>query len=309
MKKDLRHIFDRASASELENLIDQNKAPEISSDTLDSIQSKVYAKTQISKVKTKKPLVFRWKPLVATAACFCLVVGLMFGTGFLKLPSAQAAEADPKNNEEYAIRTFINDVEVERKKIEDISLDENTLAFFIDEENNLVLMSSTEILFKRPIEECSRITEQQNTVLQSTYSTIGEADCVPLLEFIFQKPLYLIANPSFPKYEMDSDFKHPELPRKRSFQLSFEIDDGKWENFFLNFLLDDGTLFFTDEEGLSYCSSPNAFDVNAALNYLITVNLSYFGIDYETKEEGFFDYIDNIYDPRDIIRKNSKENE
>ena len=277
MKKDLRHIFDQASASELENLIDQNKAPEISSDTLDSIQKKVYEKAGISKVKNQKHLVFRWQSLAATAACLCLVVGLMLGTGFLKLPSAQAAEADPKNNAEYAIRTFINDVEVEKKKIEDISLDENTLAFFIDEENNLVLMSSTEILFKRPIEECSRITEHENTVLQSTYVTIGgEFDCVPLLEFIFQKPLYLIANPSFPKYEMESDFKHPELPRKRSFELYFRNEDGKGEHFFLNFLLDDGTLFFTDEEGLSYCSSPNAFDVEAAYKYLFTVNLGYF---------------------------------
>ena len=276
MKKDLRHIFDRASASELENLIDQNKAPEISSDTLDSIQSKVYAKTRISKVKTKKPLVFRWQSLAATAACLCLVVGLMFGTGFLKLLSAQAAEADPKNNEEYAIRTFINDVEVERKKIEDISLDENTLAFFIDEENNLVLMSSTEILFKRPIEECSRITQDENSVLQSTYVTIGgEADCVPLLEFIFQKPHYLIANPSFPEYESVYDVWPPELPKATSFRMTFGSGDGKWEHLSLRFLL-DGTVFYTDEEGLSYCSSPNAFDVEAACNYLYTVNLGYF---------------------------------
>ena len=313
MKKSLEHIFDEANASEIERLVDQNAAPDVSADTLASIKNKVYAKTGITKMKKKKPLIFRWQSYAAAAACLCLVFGLMFGMGILPLPVAYAAEASPENDKEYAIRTLINNVEVERKKIEDISLDENTLAFFIDEENNLVLMSSTEILFKRPIEECDRITEHQNTWCQSTYVTIGgESDCVPLLEFIFQKPHYLIANPSFPKYEINSDFEYPELPRKRSFELYFRNEDEKGERFFLNFILDDGTVFYTDEEGLSYCSSPNAFDVNAALNYLNIVNLSYFGIDYETKEEGFFDYIDNIYDPRDIIRKkhaNSKENE
>lgn len=276
MKKKISHIFDRAEASELETLIDQNKAPEVSADTLASIQNKVYEKTGINKVKTKKPLMLRWQSLAAAAACLCLVVGLMFGTGLFPMPIAQAAEASPENDKEYAIRTLINNVEVERKKIEDISLDENTLAFFIDEENNLVLMSSTEILFKRPIEECRSITQDENSVLQSTYVTIGgETDCVPLLEFVFQKPHYLIASPSFPEYESVYDNWPPELPKARSFWMTFSSGDGKWEHLSLRFLL-DGTVFYTDEEGLSYCSSPNAFDVDAACKYLRTVNLGYF---------------------------------
>ena len=279
MKKSLRQIFEEGTESDLENLVQQNDAPELSEDTLDSIKNKVYAKTGLSKAhaKKKKPLLLRWQSYVAAAACLCLVVGLMFRVGAWQFPTVQAEEMPLEDNEEYAIRSYIQNITVERVKIEDISLDENTLAFFIDEENNLVLMSSTEILFKRPIERCVRIIEHQNTVVQSTYVTIGgETDCVPLLEFIFQKPHYLIANPSFPKYEMESDFKHPELPRKRSFQIAFENDDGKWENFHLNFILDDGTLFFTDEEGLTYCSSPNAFDVEAVYNYIHTVNAGYF---------------------------------
>ena len=276
MKKSLEHIFDEANASEIERLVDQNAAPDVSADTLASIKNKVYAKTGIAKMKKKKPLIFRWQSYAAAAACLCLVFGLMFGMGILPLPVAYAAEASPENDKEYAIRTLINNVEVERKKIEDISLDENTLAFFIDEENNLVLMSSTEILFKRPIEECRSITQDENSVLQSTYVTIGgESDCVPLLEFVFQKPHYLIASPSFPEYESVYDHLPPELPKARSFWMTFSSGDGKWEYLSLRFLL-DGTVFYTDEEGLSYCSSPNAFDVDAACKYLLTVNLGYF---------------------------------
>jgi hypothetical protein len=84
MKKKLSHIFDRAEASELETLIDQNKAPEVSTDTLASIQNKVYEKTGINKVKNKKPLMLRWQSLAATAACLCLIFGLTFGAYAMK---------------------------------------------------------------------------------------------------------------------------------------------------------------------------------------------------------------------------------
>ena len=231
MKKSLRQIFEEGTETDLKNLIQQNDAPELSEDTLDSIKNKVYAKTGLSQApaKRKKPRLLRWQSYVAAAACLCLVVGLMFGMRGGLFPIAQAEEMPLEDNEEYAIRSYIQNITVERVKIEDISLDENTLAFFIDEENNLVLMSSTEILFKRPIERCVRIIEHQNTWFQSTYITIGgETDCAPLLEFIFQKPHYLIADPSFPKYEINSDFFQPELPRKRCFQIAFENDDGKW---------------------------------------------------------------------------------
>ena len=57
MKKSLEHIFDEANASEIERLVDQNAAPDVSADTLASIKNKVYAKTGITKMKKKKPLI------------------------------------------------------------------------------------------------------------------------------------------------------------------------------------------------------------------------------------------------------------
>lgn len=100
MKKSLDHIFDEANAREIERLVDQNAAPDVSADTLASIKNKVYAKTGIAKRKKKKSLIFRWQSYAAAAACLCLVVGLMFGTGVLKIPSVQAEEADEKTEEE-----------------------------------------------------------------------------------------------------------------------------------------------------------------------------------------------------------------
>lgn len=79
MKKTLSNIFDEANANELENLVSQNAASDVSADTLSSIKNKVYAKTGITKAKTKKPIVFRWQSYVAVAACFLLVVGGIFG--------------------------------------------------------------------------------------------------------------------------------------------------------------------------------------------------------------------------------------
>ncbi|MBQ8441509.1 MAG: hypothetical protein IJX19_12665, partial [Clostridia bacterium] len=255
MKKSLEHIFDEANASEIERLVDQNAAPDVSADTLASIKNKVYAKTGITKMKKKKPLIFRWQSYAAAAACLCLVFGLMFGMGILPLPVAYAAEASPENDKEYAIRTLINNVEVERKKIEDISLDENTLAFFIDEENNLVLMSSTEILFKRPIEECE-IIQYLDGWYQSTFPIIqGENDCAPLLEFILQKPLYLVVNPSFLVYD---NLEHPELPKRGTFRLCFNIGEDKLEDFIFGFF-SDGMLCY-NKDGTFYSSSTNAFD-------------------------------------------------
>lgn len=79
MKKTLSNIFDEANANELENLVSQNATSDVSADTLSSIKNKVYAKTGITKAKTKKPIVFRWQSYVAVAACFLLVVGGIFG--------------------------------------------------------------------------------------------------------------------------------------------------------------------------------------------------------------------------------------
>lgn len=74
MKKTLNNIFDEANANELEKLVSQNAASEVSADTLSSIKNKVYAKTGITKAKTKKSIAFRWQSYVAVAACFLLIV-------------------------------------------------------------------------------------------------------------------------------------------------------------------------------------------------------------------------------------------
>ena len=79
MKKTLNNIFDEASANELEKLVSQNAASDVSADTLSSIKNKVYAKTGITQTKTKKSFAFRWQSYVAVAACLLLIVGGIFG--------------------------------------------------------------------------------------------------------------------------------------------------------------------------------------------------------------------------------------
>ena len=92
MKKSLRQIFDEASENELENLVNQNAAPNVSADTLDSVKNKVYAKTEITKTKKKKYFVLRWQSYAAAAACLCLVVGLMFGAYAMKENYGKASD-------------------------------------------------------------------------------------------------------------------------------------------------------------------------------------------------------------------------
>lgn len=79
MKKTLNNIFDEANASELEKLVSQNAASDVSADTLSFIKNKVYAKTGITQTKTKKSFAFRWQSYVAVAACLLLLVGGIFG--------------------------------------------------------------------------------------------------------------------------------------------------------------------------------------------------------------------------------------
>ena len=137
MKKKLSHIFDRAEASELETLIDQNKAPEVSADTLASIQNKVYEKTGINKVKTKKPLMLRWQSLAATAACLCLVVWLMFGTGLFPMPIAQAAEAGERTGEEINLQDLPEGFEY---------------VVFLNENNHLIFKTKDEVIMDVDVE-------------------------------------------------------------------------------------------------------------------------------------------------------------
>ena len=82
MKKTLNHIFDEANAGEIENLVKQNAAPEVSVDTLSSIKDKVYAKTNLKKErKTNKNV---WLRLGAIAACFLLIVSAVIAVPMLQ---------------------------------------------------------------------------------------------------------------------------------------------------------------------------------------------------------------------------------
>lgn len=81
MKKTLNTIFDEASAREIETLVSQNAAAEVSADTLSAIKNKVYAQTGITNAKKKKSFVFRWQSY-AVAACLLLLVG-----GILSAPA------------------------------------------------------------------------------------------------------------------------------------------------------------------------------------------------------------------------------
>ena len=81
MKKTLNHIFDEANANEIDNLVKQNAAPEVSSDTLSSIKDKVYAKTNLK--KEKKPTKGAWLRFGAIAACFFLIISVIIAIPML----------------------------------------------------------------------------------------------------------------------------------------------------------------------------------------------------------------------------------
>lgn len=108
MKKTLNNIFDEANANELEKLVSQNAASDVSADTLSSIKNKVYAKTGITKAKTKKSVVFRWQSYVTVAACLCLVIGVMFGAGIFHFPGVQTDDNVEPDIEYYALNDLLN---------------------------------------------------------------------------------------------------------------------------------------------------------------------------------------------------------
>ena len=60
MKKKISNIFDEAKASEIETLVSQNEACDLSPDTLSAVKDKVYVKMGMGKMKMKKPLLFWW---------------------------------------------------------------------------------------------------------------------------------------------------------------------------------------------------------------------------------------------------------
>lgn len=72
MKKTLHNLFDEAYANEIETLVDQNAASDVSADTLSAIKDKVYAKTNLKKEKkTTKSMYLRFG---AIAACLILIL-------------------------------------------------------------------------------------------------------------------------------------------------------------------------------------------------------------------------------------------
>ncbi len=82
MKKTLNHIFDDANAGEIENLVKQNAAPEVSADTLASIKSKVYARTNLNKeTKSAKSV---WVRALAIAACLVLLISAIIVVPMLR---------------------------------------------------------------------------------------------------------------------------------------------------------------------------------------------------------------------------------
>lgn len=108
MKKTLSIIFDEANANEIEYLVNHNAASDVSADTLSSVKNKVYAQTGITQTKTKKPLLFRWQSYAAAAACLCLAVGVMFGTGVWQFPSTQPNDIELSDIEYYALNDLLN---------------------------------------------------------------------------------------------------------------------------------------------------------------------------------------------------------
>jgi len=82
MKKTLNHIFDEANAGEIDHLVKQNAAPEVSAATLSSIKDKVYAKTNLK--KEKKATKNEWLRFGAIAACLVLIVSVVIVVQMLR---------------------------------------------------------------------------------------------------------------------------------------------------------------------------------------------------------------------------------
>lgn len=82
MKKSLNNIFDEANANEIDNLVKQNAASDVSAETLSSIKDKVYAKINLK--KEKKNNRGMWMRFGAIAACFLLIVSAIIVVPMLR---------------------------------------------------------------------------------------------------------------------------------------------------------------------------------------------------------------------------------
>ena len=257
MKKSLRQIFEEGTESDLENLVQQNDAPELSEDTLDSIKNKVYAKTGLSQAhaKKKKPLLLRWRSCVAAAACLCLVAGLMFGVGAWQRSVEPISEADLEKGKE--IDMLVQNLEIERVNADDICLDANTLAMFIDEENNLVLMSSTEILFQKPIVACEGIVTGWASPLSSQVcKLLSQKTSLLVFQSLFHEVQYL---------SLDENFQNDRIWRESNYGFGFYFDSFNYQEQTDLFLVVfyDGTIVFEEKSGLYYVSEKESVDLSA----------------------------------------------
>lgn len=92
MKKNLYELFDSASAAELEAFPAEETVPLPEGASIDRLKSAVFQKTGL----TKKKRSFRWQPIAAMAAGFCLLIAL-WGIG--QLPNTALPEESSPNQQ------------------------------------------------------------------------------------------------------------------------------------------------------------------------------------------------------------------
>ena len=95
MKKKISNIFDEAKASEIETLVSQNEACDLSPETLSAVKEKVYAKMGMGKMKMKKSFNLKWKIFVAIVACLSVVIGVCVGVWKIDFSSRPGNEKTP----------------------------------------------------------------------------------------------------------------------------------------------------------------------------------------------------------------------
>ena len=99
----LTAIFDSATALELEDLINANPAPKISAETLSAIKAGTYGKLGFIKVKKKKTVSFRWRPVLIAAACLALIAA-----AFFVIPMFRTDPPDIPDDEPFYSASFLS---------------------------------------------------------------------------------------------------------------------------------------------------------------------------------------------------------
>lgn len=102
----LTAIFDAATASEIEDLINANPAPDISVETLSAIKTGTYGKLGFIKVKKKKTISFRWRPVLIAAACLALIAAAFFVIPMLRSNPPDIPDDEPFYSAPYLTYCF-----------------------------------------------------------------------------------------------------------------------------------------------------------------------------------------------------------